>query len=137
MQFLDGIMVFCAFAALLIYRMWYRKRFEKFLGYSLPPGPRGLPLIGNLLDMPSEKEWLTFAEWGKKYGKPTVTFIKYLISLLLFLKGPICHVNVFGRQIFILNTYEAMVDLLERRSQNYSERPYSLMVYDMQVSFPL
>ncbi len=34
----------------------------------LPPGPRGLPLIGNLLDMPSEKEWLTYAKWGEKYG---------------------------------------------------------------------
>lgn len=35
----------------------------------LPPGPRGLPLIGNLLDMPSDKEWLTFARWGNEYGK--------------------------------------------------------------------
>ena len=34
----------------------------------LPPGPRGLPLIGNVLDMPSEKEWLTFAEWGEEWG---------------------------------------------------------------------
>ncbi len=33
-----------------------------------PPGPRGIPFLGNLLDMPSEKEWLTFAEWGEKYG---------------------------------------------------------------------
>ena len=34
----------------------------------LPPGPRGIPFIGNLLDMPSEKEWLTFAKWGEEYG---------------------------------------------------------------------
>ena len=34
----------------------------------LPPGPKRLPLLGNLLDMPTEQEWLTFAEWGKKYG---------------------------------------------------------------------
>ncbi len=34
----------------------------------LPPGPKGIPLIGNLLDLPSEKEWLTFAKWGEKYG---------------------------------------------------------------------
>lgn len=34
----------------------------------LPPGPLSLPLIGGLLSMPSETEWLTFAEWGAKYG---------------------------------------------------------------------
>jgi hypothetical protein len=34
-----------------------------------PPGPRGLPLVGNLRDMPHVKPWLTFTEWGKKYGE--------------------------------------------------------------------
>ncbi len=33
-----------------------------------PPGPKGLPVIGNLFDMPTEREWLTFAKWGEKYG---------------------------------------------------------------------
>jgi hypothetical protein len=35
---------------------------------ALPPGPKKWPLLGNILDMPSAKEWLTFAEWGRKYG---------------------------------------------------------------------
>ena len=35
----------------------------------LPPGPRPLPFIGNMFDMPSDKvkPWLTFADWAK-YG---------------------------------------------------------------------
>ena len=33
----------------------------------LPPGPRGYPFIGNLLDLRSG-QWLKFAEWRKKYG---------------------------------------------------------------------
>jgi hypothetical protein len=33
-----------------------------------PPGPKGLPLIGNLLDMPRKSIWDGYAEFGKKYG---------------------------------------------------------------------
>ena len=34
----------------------------------LPPGPKKLPFIGNLLSMPSGAEWETFAKWGKEYS---------------------------------------------------------------------
>ena len=34
----------------------------------LPPGPRGYPIIDNLLDMPTDKSWQVFDEWSKIYG---------------------------------------------------------------------
>jgi hypothetical protein len=36
----------------------------------LPPGPKGYPIIGNLLDMPPQdsQAWLKYAELGEKYG---------------------------------------------------------------------
>jgi hypothetical protein len=33
-----------------------------------PPGPKRLPVIGNLLDMPSREEWLTYRKWSDEYG---------------------------------------------------------------------
>lgn len=36
--------------------------------YPLPPGPRKLPVVGNLLDIPSTHPWKVYAEWGKKYS---------------------------------------------------------------------
>jgi len=34
----------------------------------LPPGPKKLPFIGNLLSMPSKAEWETFTKWKKEYS---------------------------------------------------------------------
>jgi len=35
----------------------------------LPPGPRGYPVIGNLLEMNKTGQWFKFAEWHKAYGQ--------------------------------------------------------------------
>jgi hypothetical protein len=35
---------------------------------TLPPGPPGWPILGNLFNMPTEKEWLKFSEWERTYG---------------------------------------------------------------------
>ncbi|KAJ7841198.1 cytochrome P450 [Mycena olivaceomarginata] len=61
-----------------------RQLFRKQRGI-LPPGPTGLPVIGNVLDMPASTEWLTFAQWGKKWGG-------------------LCSVTLLGQPIVILNT---------------------------------
>ncbi|KAJ3936904.1 MAG: cytochrome P450 [Lentinula lateritia] len=70
----------------------------------LPPGPKGLPLIGNILDMPTEKEWETFAQWGDAFGD-------------------ICSVTVLGQPLIILSSAKVAVDLLDKRSSIYSDRP--------------
>ncbi|KXN86289.1 O-methylsterigmatocystin oxidoreductase [Leucoagaricus sp. SymC.cos] len=71
---------------------------------SLPPGPTGLPLIGNILDMPSTREWLTFARWGEKYGD-------------------ICSVTVLGQPLVIINSARIATDMLDKKSAIYSDRP--------------
>ncbi|KAG2152638.1 cytochrome P450 [Suillus bovinus] len=69
-----------------------------------PPGPRGLPLVGNIQDIPYVKPWLTFAEWGKKYGD-------------------ISHVSALGMHIFVLNSVKTAVEMLDKKSSIYSDRP--------------
>lgn len=36
-----------------------------------PPGPKGIPILGNALQLPPLKIWATFAEWAKVYGMST------------------------------------------------------------------
>ena len=45
----------------------------------LPPGPRGYPILGNLLEM-TAGQWLKYPEWHKKYGQflaSTYLFVYY------------------------------------------------------------
>jgi cytochrome P450 len=70
----------------------------------LPPGPKGLPLLGNVLDMPSAHEWLTFAKWGETWGD-------------------ICSVTVLGQHLIIINSAKIAFDMLDKKSSIYSDRP--------------
>ena len=35
---------------------------------TLPPAPRGFPIIGNLLDLPKDYEWLHWSNYKRIYG---------------------------------------------------------------------
>ncbi|KAG7446976.1 cytochrome P450 [Guyanagaster necrorhizus] len=69
----------------------------------LPPGPKGWPVIGNIFDMPTKSNWLTYAEWGRKYG-------------------PICSVNLMGQRMIIVNDAKILAEL-DRKGAIYSDRP--------------
>lgn len=79
---------------------------------SLPPSPNGLPIIGNLLDMPTQFEWLVFSKWGEQLGD--------LFSL-----------SVLGTNIIVINSYPRAVEMLDKRSNVYSDRPYVPMAMEL------
>ncbi|KAJ6580672.1 cytochrome P450 [Mycena capillaripes] len=72
----------------------------------LPPGPKQLPLVGNLFDIPSELQWETYLEWSKQ------------------LDSDIIYLNAIGTSIVVLSSMDAVKELLERRSSLYSDRAY-------------
>ena len=56
--------------AAIVYVDGRRKWHHRLRGFHLPPGPRGWPIIGSLLDVPSgERPWLVYYKWAQKYGK--------------------------------------------------------------------
>ncbi len=63
MSILEILVLVSSLAAFLTIRDYQRRR-----GLPYPPGPRPLPLIGNLFDIPKEFSWLTYTRLSKKYG---------------------------------------------------------------------
>ncbi|KAI0763637.1 CyP450 monooxygenase [Trametes elegans] len=73
-------------------------------GRPLPPGPKPLPIIGNLLDLPSKKPWQHLSEMTAQYGN----MINFRVAN--------CH-------ILTLNSEALVTEFLGTRSANTAHRP--------------
>ncbi|KAI1132726.1 putative cytochrome P450 oxidoreductase OrdA-like protein [Nemania abortiva] len=72
----------------------------------LPPGPKGLPFIGNIAGLPihGEREWEHWLKHKDTYG-------------------PISSITALGTTFVILHSPELALELMEKRSLKYSYRP--------------
>ncbi|KIJ09364.1 hypothetical protein PAXINDRAFT_17543 [Paxillus involutus ATCC 200175] len=82
-----------------------------------PPGPKPLPILGNVADLTTKELWLVAEKWAKEYGQlcgqlfPTATLI---VTGLVY-----------------LNTPEAAFELLDKRGAIYSDRPRLVMAGEL------
>ncbi|KAJ6460011.1 cytochrome P450, partial [Mycena sanguinolenta] len=72
----------------------------------LPPGPKKLPLVGNLFDMTRTRlPWEACMDWSKTFN------------------SDIIHLELAGTSVVVLSSVEATDALLGSRSSIYSDRP--------------
>ncbi|CAK7218989.1 hypothetical protein SEUCBS140593_003741 [Sporothrix eucalyptigena] len=80
---------------------------------SLPPGPRGYPIVGNLFDLSnSEKVRVKVREWHQKYGD-------------------VFYTKIGGTDYIWLSSPKAVKDLMDKKSGIYSSRPYLPLAQDV------
>ena len=63
-----------ALIAIIVFLLLTQRRSSK----PYPPGPKGLPLIGNILDVPSSRPWLTYARWARELSE----FVLFFLTLV-------------------------------------------------------
>ncbi|KAF9235569.1 cytochrome P450 [Melanogaster broomeanus] len=83
----------------------YLRRRKHSSPYPFPPGPPGIPLVGNVIGVNKDAPWQTYSEWAKTYGD-------------------LIYTQVLGNVIIVINSEKVAKDLLENRPGNYSHRPY-------------
>ena len=112
------VTIWVAVALVSIYALRTIKSYRKG---KLPPGPKGLPVLGNLFQL-SLTPWKEFEVWKKQYGMSTHFFVVIDADSVLN-AGPLVYLTVGDQGILVLNTHQVAADLLDRRGHIYSDRP--------------
>lgn len=99
------LLIFSTFLLLMSIsiHVWKQRRLRR--GLPLPPGPKRLPILGNVFDLNVFEPWLTYTDWAKKYGD-------------------VVYSTILGYEFVIISSEELAHTLLEKRSGVYSDRPY-------------
>ncbi|KAJ5648513.1 hypothetical protein N7490_004885 [Penicillium lividum] len=79
-----------------------------------PPGPKGKPLIGNLLDLPApgKQEWQHWLRHKELYG-------------------PLSSVTALGQTLVIINDRQLAFQILEKNSAKHSSRPHLVFANEL------
>ncbi|TFY68456.1 hypothetical protein EVJ58_g998 [Rhodofomes roseus] len=107
------ISVLCS--CVLLYSLAHHMRQRHFR--PLPPGPKRLPLLGNLHQLPSGSQEHTFKSWAKKYGD-------------------LIYAEFIGHRTLIVNSPKVARDLLDKRGGIYSSRPRLVTMVELLGWYP-
>lgn len=108
---------------------------EGSFGVAFASWPIATPCCGEPLRYESAGDVVARHTMGKavRLVSPCLSVILLGVSLTWFTIGDVVYVHIFGQGLVYLNTYEAALDLLDRRGSIYSDKPRLVMVQELYV----
>ena len=110
----------CAAASLALIWTWQKNKSRP----PYPPGPKGYPVIGNILDVPQDiPVWKTFIDLAQKSGEYPLYLAENGPTKILSIKDTdVLYLKLLTKDFVVLNSTEAITDLSEKRSNIYCDR---------------
>ncbi|KAI0066974.1 cytochrome P450 [Artomyces pyxidatus] len=110
---MDPTLLAATVAFTVVCLLWARSYIRKRHALPLPPGPKGLPIVGNMFELGTDLVHVKHRDWSREFDSDIIS------------------VSVFGETTVVLNSIEAITDLLDKRGSNYSDRPNMVMIMDL------
>ncbi|XP_065256422.1 cytochrome P450 2K6-like [Emys orbicularis] len=104
MEWTDPISIFLLFVLTLLFIMKTEKFWNSNFQEHFPPGPKPLPIIGNLHIMDLKRPYRTMLELSKKYG-------------------PVFSIQMGCQKMVVLSGYETVKEALVNQADAFAERP--------------
>ncbi|XP_053880118.1 cytochrome P450 2K4-like [Malaclemys terrapin pileata] len=104
MEWTDPISIFLLFVLTVLFIMKTEKFWNSNFQEDFPPGPKPLPIIGNLHIMDLKRPYRTMLELSKKYG-------------------PVFSIQMGCQKMVVLSGYETVKEALVNQADAFAERP--------------
>ncbi|XP_077668511.1 cytochrome P450 2K4-like isoform X3 [Eretmochelys imbricata] len=104
MEWTDPISIFLLFVLTVLFIMKTEKFWNSSFREDFPPGPKPLPIIGNLHIMNLKRPYRTMLELSKKYG-------------------PVFSIQMGCQKMVVLSGYEMVKEALVNQADAFAERP--------------
>lgn len=112
-RIMDSLLLTASLTFVVLAVVWIKQLLVARSSHPLPPSPKGLPVLGNLLDLAGDDVHVKCRDWSRQFGDD-------IISL-----------NVLGSTMVVLNSAKAVSDIFDKKGSNFSDRPDMPMIVDL------